>query len=367
MTTKNIKFCVIAFLLLFIFGACGKDEDDPNPVDDDIIMKYSGSGSEGDLITFDINHTTESYTIHNETTGNTDNGNYDVITSSDLSGIYNVNIGSNTFYAVELDDRLIAANFPTGNPENNISFGVSASIDNNGNEDNIVGDYIYIVMDNHGIMNDTAIKEWGLLNIKSDHTWLKQNYASNTGNGTVTEQQPENFVGNLPITTGDESGGWSINGANKERLNVTIDGASIVLTGYAYATANEAAFLLDLGTGNGFLIGLKITNNSSFSSIAGDYKFVNVWDNGFGAGNYSVTNTGMVSWVHNGSEGNTSGNFQLTQCANSIKNVYYCNSVDLGNNYFEKLYCVIIGDIIVHFGFDNANGDFAQYGIGARL
>lgn len=362
---KTIAILLSATAL--VFSSCKKDDPDIDPPVVDEITNYSGSGSEGDLITFDINQTDQTYTINNETTGQEDEGRYEVMDTPGLEGIYSVTIGSDEFYAVELDDKIIAANFPTGNPLNTISFGVSSALDNSGNTNNIAGDYTFIIMDNEGIMGDPSIKEWGVISINSNGTWIKQSFASNTGDGSIPEMNPESYSGQLPLSTGDGSGSWAVNGTNKERLDVTIDGTSDALSGYVYADANEAAFLLDLGTGNGFLIGLKITDNSSFSSITGDYKFVNVWDNGFGAGNYSISSSGDVDWVHQGSDGPSSGTFELTKCGNAFSNVYYSPSVQLEDTYFEKLYCVIVGDIIIHFGFDNSNGDFAQYGIGARI
>lgn len=366
MKTKYLIFT--ALIIVLIISGCKKEsDDDPEiPKSENIINDYSGSGSEGDLITFSINQTNNSYSIVNETTSVSDNGTYSVMNDSNFNGIYKVNIGTSDFYAVELSDKILAANFPTGNPNNNISFGVSSELDNTSNISNIKGDYVFMVMDNNGIMSDPTIKEWGILTL-NDSTWFKKNFATNTGDGSVTEMSPDLYTGSLPLTSGDESGKWNVDGTNKERLNVTIDGIPVNLSGYVYATASEASFVLDLGTGNGFLLGLKITNSISFSDIQGDYKFVNVWDNGFGAGNYSINSTGYVNWYHDGSDGATTGNFQLTQCSNIFKNVFYVKNTLIDTAYYEDIYCVIIGDIIMHFSFDASNGNFAQYGTGGRI
>lgn len=355
-------------MALFIFlAACDNDDDDnDNPDPATVYKEYSGSGSEGDLLSFEINHTDQTYIVYNETTGEEDNGSYTIMEGGNMDGIYQVSADGDQFYAVELTDKILAANFPTGNPNNTISFGVSAALDNTGNTGNIAGEYIFMVMDNTGLMGDAYIKEWGILSVNANNTWLKTNYATNTGDGSIPEMSPEQYTGSLPLTAGDESGTWQVNGDNAEQLDVVIDGAGIELTGYIYATASEAAFVLDLGTGNGFLLGLKVTG-SSFASVAGDYKFINVWDNGLGAGNYSIDESGMVNWYHNGSDGGSSGSFQLTQCSNVFTNVFYCENVQMEQDYYEKLYCVIVGDIIMHFSFDNDNGNFAQYGAGARL
>jgi hypothetical protein len=366
---KTLFYTTLTALILALrLNACKKEED---AMDDskqnEIKHLYSGSGSHGDLITFNINSTLNTYTVDNETTGNQSTGSYSTLTDPNLKGIYNVTAGTDQFYAVELTDKIIAANFPTGNPLNTISFGVSSLFDNSNNTSSISGDYVFIVMDNTGIMNDATIKEWGILNVKNDNTWIKKNFATNTGDGSVTEMSPDLFTGSIPITTGDETGTWTVNGTHKERLVVKVTGSTTDLSGYVYATPNEAAFLLDLGTGNGFLLGLKIDATASLSSIAGDYKYINVWDNGQGAGNYSINSTGKVDWTHKGSDGSSSGTFQLTQCTNGFKNVFYAKKAQIETNYYEDIYCVIVGDIMMHFSFDESNGDFAQYGAGAKL
>ena len=362
---RTIKILTLLTLSLFIgITSCKKDDSDTTPKE---LKNYSGSGSNGDLITFEINHTDNTYSINNETTNKTENGSYTTMLDSSLNGIYKVNANGSDFYAIELNDKIIAANFPTGNPLNTISYGVSSKLDNTDNVSNIAGDYLFMTMSEEGIMDDPSIKQWGILNINSDKSWKKKDFATNTGDGSVTEMSPDLFTGALEITSSDETGTWEVDGTNKERLNVKVNGLTNDLTGYVYAGANEAAFLLDLGTGNGFLLALKITNNATINSIAGDYKFINVWQDGKGAGNYSINNSGLVNWIHKGSDGNGSGSFQLTQCNNVFKNVFYAKSVEIEPNYFEDIYCVIVGDMIMHFSFEDSNGDFAQYGTGARL
>lgn len=371
MQFNYLKLIILLMFTAILTGACDKKEEtEPEDENSGLIHEYSGSGAAGDLLTFTIDQSKNRYSIHNETTAVDANGNYTIMTDNNLSGVYKLNTGSLNYYAVELDEKIIATNFPSGNPDNNISFGVSSSIDNTGNTGYISGDYVYIVMNINGIMNNYLIKEWGILNIKENHSWIKQGYATNTGNGSIPVMLPEEYTGSLPITSGEATGSWVVNGTHKERLDVTVDGSPGSLAGYVYATYNEAAFLLDLGTGNGFLIGLKITDLSTFNTIAGNFKYINVWgtnNNGFGAGNFSINNSGHVNWTHQGNAGPSNGSFQLTQCSNVFRNIYYCDDVDLGGGYHEQLYCVISGNIILHFGFDNSNGNFAQYGIGARF
>ena len=157
-----------------------------------------------------------------------------------------------------------------------------------------------------------------------------------------------------------------IEGDNNELVEVTTD-AGDKLHGFAYAEERQSAFLIDLGTGNGFLIGVKISSNEFFGSIEGDYKFINVWDDGRGAGNYSISSSGKVNWTHTGSDGSSSGSFQLSQCTNALSNVFYCQKAKIDDDYYETMFLVVVQDMMLHFGFDESNGEFSQYGIGARL
>jgi len=369
MKTNYFKLLTLLMVIVALIGSCKKDEntdpDDNNNNDPtDVIKAYSGSGSKGDLITFSINQTNKTYSVHNETTGNDDNGTYTVKTG-DLNNIYEVTASGETFFAVELSDKIIAANFPTGNSENDISFGVSSSLSYLNNSANIIGDYTWIIMTNDEIDGSTANKVWGVMTVNSDGTWIKKNYKGGSGFSSNTGYlAPNDFSETLPLTSGDEQGTWEVNGTHEERLNVTINGVVGTLTGYVYGDANSSAFLLDLGTGNGFLLGVKNTN-TNISNIAGTYSFIDVARDGSkGAGNYVISSTGNVSWNHITTEGTgvDSGTFDFTQCPN-LKNVYYCE----GDEKLGNIYGVICGDIIIHFLFKKDDGSFSSYGAGGKI
>ena len=68
----------ITCIATICFSGCKKDGPDgpDGPDNNDKINTYSGSGSYGDLVTFDINQTTKSYTTRNETTGQSSSGTY---------------------------------------------------------------------------------------------------------------------------------------------------------------------------------------------------------------------------------------------------------------------------------------------------
>ncbi|MBN1188010.1 MAG: hypothetical protein JXB49_37390 [Bacteroidales bacterium] len=359
-------FWVLSMASILIIS-CNKD-DDNNGDDDtstDVINDYSGSGAKGDLITFAINQTQKTYTVHNETTNTDNEGTYSVM-SGNFNGIYKVTANSGTFFAVEVADEILAANFPTGNSDNNISFGVSSSLSYLNNSTNITGDYTWIIMCNKEIDGSTSNKEWGVMTVKSDGTWIKKNYKGGSGYVNPGYLSPDLFNETLPLASGDETGTWEVNGTHQERLNVSINGTSGTLTGYVYGDANSAAFLLDLGTGNGFLLGIKNTN-VTLSQIAGNYSFVDVWNTGYkGAGNYNINSSGSVTWNHvTTSDLQESGSFSLAQCS-YLKNTYYTNNASIGG-YNVSVYCVICGDLIMHFFFNNTDGGFIAYGAGGKI
>lgn len=332
-------------VVIVFLGSCKKDDDTkPNNNNNltDVIKNYSGSGSKGDLITFSMNHTNKTYTVHNETTGNDDNGTYTVKTGS-FNNIYQVTVHNETFFAVELSDKVLAANFPTGNSENDISFGVSSSLSYLNNSTNIIGDYTWIIMSNNEVDNSVFNKEWGVLSVKSNGTWIKKNYKGGVGE-TSGYLSPEDYSGSLPLTSGDESCTWAVNNIYQERLNVTVDGATGTLTGYVYGDANSSTLLLDLGTGDGFLLGIKNTN-ATISNIAGTYSFIDVAVDGTkGAGNYTILPTASVIWNIIDTDGNEDlSSFNITQC-NILKNTYYGTDDNFGD-----VYAVICGDITMYF------------------
>ena len=353
------RYIVLAVLPALALGlsACAADSDDGSPTDgggDPIVNHYAGSASEGDLVTFEIDKTNKTYVATNETTGGSSSGSYSTMTG-ELQGVYEVTADGDRFFAVELDDKILAANFPTGNAANDLSYGVSAEIDNNGKVAQIAGDYIWIRIANDEVNGSVLNKEWGALTVASDGNWYKRNYTGDAA--SPMDVDPE-----FPLTGGDESGTWTVDDANKERLVVTVDGSTETLTGFAYASQNEAAFLLDLGTGEGFMLGVE---NSSVSqaTIAGTYKFVDAWANGGrGAGNATIPASGDGTFYHKNDDGTiVSGTLTTITQSPYFSNTFECRATEIQ----ADLYLVVMGDIMLHFMFDD-NG-FVSYGAGAKL
>ena len=354
-----------------VFYGCKKDEETtpastppvlaPTP---EITNNYSGSASYGDLMTFEINQSKKTYKLHNETTGKSESGSY-VVNESKAKGLYAAKAGGESFYAVELDDKIIASNFPSGNSANQISFGVSSEIDNTGKEALIAGDYIYVRMGNVPINGSMAYKEWGIFTATTDGK-IHLNDAASGGSGDYDVIDPET-VDQIPnlfpkvASTADYSGAWSFHSSKKGHVNVTLDGATV--SGYAYVAGAESVFLIDLGTGKGFALAYKITS-STLSSIAGEYKFVDTWNDGtIGAGVYNIAAGGTVSYYHVDKKGTeSSSSFGPLKQLNQLSNVYvYYDAAEQ-----ETYYLIVTGDAIMHFIF-NDNGEFQSYGAGARI
>lgn len=364
-------FCSLAMASV-LFSACKKeddnnDTDNTTPTPTDTKRGYSGSASYGDLVTFEINQTQHTYSVHNETTGLNENGSYSIM-NGELNGIYKITNATSSFYAVELADKIIAANFPTGRTENNMSFGVSSSINNIGNESNIAGSYIYMHFVDDAVNGNVRNKEWGIVSINANGTMKVQPYATN-GTGSMTTLGPEDFNASLPLTTSLLDGTWNVNGTNHERLNASItQQPGSAFTGFANTSASAPVFLLDMGTGNGFLIGLKI-NTSSLTQVAGLYKFVGVVADGSRiANNVTINTNGTGNVVITNAAGSLEYESlaNITQCPN-LPNVYFADHLSgTPATVTGKLYAVISGDVAMYFIFDN-QGFFNAYGAGAKM
>lgn len=352
----------IGILMGLLFFSCSSDESSDKST-------YKGSASHGDLVTFEIDKTNKSYEVSNHTTGQNENGSYTIMDGV-LNGIYKITVGNDNFYAVELDDKVIAANFPTGNAENNISFGISSSINNVGKESQIVGDYIYIHFSNDAINGNVRNKEWGIVSVLSSGTLYIKPFATggDPGQNGLTPLEPETFDLALPLTSGDLQGSWSVNGTEKVKLNVGIEGTQY--TGFSYTTQSSAVFMLDMGTGNGFILGLKISSSSTtLSQLAGTYKYVGVVADGSRlSGNAFVKSdgTGTCAIETDGILSDDEYFTGMTQCPN-LPNVLYANHFDpTYPTYQGKAYIVLAGDIMMYFIFDS-EGLFNAYGAGAKI
>ncbi len=351
-------------MLLGAYAAgCGSDDDNSGTS-----RAYSGSASAGDIVTFSINPSDNTYRVENSTTGRTETGSYTVMASDELSGIKKVTSGSKSFFAVELTDKVIAANFPTGNDNNDISFGVSSAFDNTGKESSFAGNYIWIHMSDKAINGSTDNREWGAMTLSEDGHWYKKNYASG-GSGSITVAAPEELTSPFPVTdtAADEKGTWAFSGTHQERVDVTVDGTDENLSGFAYIGTGTAVFLIDLGTGSGFLLAFQVPSTAlSLSDVAGSYKAVTVESDGtLGAINFTLNSSGSGTYYHINESGETSSG-ALSSFGNppSFGNLFHGQTT--GEDALN-VYLIFTGDIIMFFCFDQASGDFVIYGAGAKI
>lgn len=351
MKTTNYTLLFTAGLALTLFTGCSKDEGGDTETGTPAVNTYSGSASYGDLVTFSINKTDETYELSNETTGQNETGSFTTMTG-ELEGVYQVQADGQTFFGIELDDKVVVANFPSGNPNNELSFGVSSEIDNSSSATNIPGDYVYVKI---GDYLDSSPMEWGQFTLTpSGQLYMIQNPGGDIENDYV----------NYPITinTAFSIGTWSINGEKKERVDVVIDGETF--SGYAYAAGNTAVFLIDLGYGQGSAIAYKVT---SAGDVAGDYKYVDFWTDGDNeAGNYTINADGTGSFSYtDGTSVNGPVVFPSAfyQANSAMPNVFGMDNYDGEGSY---IYMVVTGEVIMHFIFD-ANDQFMSYGAGAKI
>lgn len=350
-----MKKLLFLALMAFSIVSCDKDDDtedvtpnEPTPIEP-VVNNYSGSASYGDLVTFAINKDDQSYELVNETTQRTETGNY-TVKDGDLAGVYEVEANGSKFYGVELDDKIVVANFPSGNANNDLSFGVTSEIDNSSNLDVIAGNYVYVKL---GSYLSSSPMEWGQFTLTSTEISLTYFDA-----GEYIEDEALQY----PISSqADVTGTWAINGTKNDRIDVEIGGQSY--TGYVYAAGNTAVFLIDLGDGEGSIIAYK-AGSRSISSFAGDYKYVDFWQDGSkGAGNYTIGTDGSVSYSYSDGTSNEQLNNNLTPANSNIGNIYASYDYDgEGSN----LYIVVTGDVIMHFSFD-VNDEFDGYGAGAKI
>ena len=349
-------FFFIGLVLLMIAAGCAKNN---NPAF--ITNNYSGSGTSGDVLNFTVNESAGGYTIYNESDRRYDNGSF-TIYSNELKGLYKVFVSGAFYYAAEIQGQVFTGNFPTARLYNNLSFGVSQH-SNSTNTQNF-GNYVYLHIGKAAINGSTYNREWGILTILSNGTWFKQGYCNDTG--SLTSLMPDAYTGFVPPVNPADSGTWIINSQYPNRMIMTLMNSADSLTGFPCASDSGAIFVLDLGYGHGFLIGLKLLDGSQ-SPIKGNYGYVDVrYDATTGGGKFAINDTThSMSWwradsyakVRNGSLG------VLNQCA-VLRNVYFAKNIVFYGDTVD-FYSVVSGPYFMEFQF--RNNRFRSYGTGARL
>jgi hypothetical protein len=355
MKTTFCNFFFFMMILLIASAGCKK-----NTVSD-VINNYSGSGGKGDVISIMVDQTFGGYTIQNESLGKYDNGSYTVY-SNELKGLYKVFALGSFYYAVELSGQVVTGNFPTASSGNNLSYGVS-KLSNSANA-NVAGDYVFIHISNSQVNGSTLNKEWGILSIMADGTWMKQSYCNDTG--TVTRMMPDEYSGPLPIISAPDSGTWTVNSLFHERLIMAQKNSNDSLTGFTFASDSGAVFVMDMGYNKGFLIGCKVLQGAQ-NTIKGNYGYADVrYDGTTGGGKYTINDSSHnVNWWRADSYAKVrNGVFGILNQCNILKNVYYCKNVVIYGDTVN-FYTAVSGPYLLEFQF--MNNKFRSYGTGARL
>lgn len=359
MKTQRIIFTSI-FVLAFIAALAGCGSSNKKGGQDNI-KTYSGSASFGDILTFSINSSSKVYEIRNETTHVTESHTYTDSNDPNLSGVKEVNYSGKTYYAVELDGKIIVTNFPSGRPDSKLCFGVSSVLDNSGRTAQFAGNYTWIQLREDS--NDPGGRSWGPLTNHADGTYNMDIFFSKND---LPDAKMNLFQ--MTNSTCTDYGTWVSNGTHKERVDVHSNSTTFPenerdYTGFAYVSADSTVYLMDLGEGNGFMLGIK--NPSSHyteDQIAGTYKFVDVNNNGIGgAGTFAIDSSGNGAFYHIDQSGTkNSGSLGAIQPCPGLNNAFYYSTPDY------KVYLIFTGSIIaeITFGLD---GTFISYGAGAKI
>lgn len=340
----------------------------------DVIRKYSGSGSKGDWLTLDVNDTKKEYLVENETTKKKDSGSF-VLKTGKYEGVYEITTSKKKkFFAVEAAEKVLIANMPTGNEENDISFTVTSSKGYKENISQFAGDYIWVIMSPED-EESKGSKEWGFVTMKSDGTYSVKEYKTGKPKNESENSKyvtPADYKGSTTVDkkNADFSGNWKVNEKYPERLilSITEGGETENMTGYMYMDEKSSAFVFDLNEGNGFLLGWKISS-PKLSDVVGRYSFIDTWaDDAKGAGNYTINAEGKVRLDYISSDGTEqNAEFELDQ-SEELDNVFY-SDMDMGEGEEGqvRVYFFLTGDLMMHFMFSRSDSQFISYGAGARL
>jgi len=366
---------ILAFSILvtFVFSCKKKEEPKPEPTPTpDVMYNYSGSGSRGDLIRVETDQTIKNFYTYNETLGLSISGNYTVLTDT-LNGIGKISYNNSNYYAVELPEKIIATNFPSGDLNNTFTFGVSSSFDNSNRLNYFYGSYFYLHVSSQPVNGSSYNREWGIISLLQNGNIIIKKYAT-AGTGSMDVLLPEAYNSTLPIDTGELMGTWAVNTNNKERFNVIFNSNPYkTYTGFGYADNNQSCFVLDMGQGYGLLLGFKIQNITSYE-IPGNYKYIKTFSDNYNGGKYAGAakiSTSDTCWFYN-----LTGNKIYKDYATSINQGTVLNNVfnaSVKTNYqgidvFEKVYFIICGQMFFSFSLrPDQNNNYVSCSAGAEL
>jgi len=349
-------FLFFMLVVLLAAGGCKKTDNQTQ-----IIYFYTGSGAAGDVIDFTVNQSGLGYSIYNETYKQYDNG-YFTTYSGELNGLYKIFARGSFYYGVELPGQVFGGCFPTARTENSLSYGVS--LQTNTSNPLISGNYVYLRISNAAINGSTVNREWGILSILPNGTWMKQGYCN--APGILPMLMPDEYTGPVPPLNMADSGTWIVDTVSPGRFQMTRLNKTDTVSGFPFATDSGAVFVMDLGFRKGFLFGLKLLDGN-INTMKGSYGYADVqYDASTGGGKFAVSDSSQaLDWWRGNAYGKiTNGLFGGVNQAGVLKNVFFAKNVDL-NGETVDFYSVVSGPFFMEFQFRQNN--FRSYGIGARL
>jgi len=353
----NLKYtCLISVALLLAFTSCKKKDDNSS-----VSYYYAGSSTAGDVTSFNVNETVMAYTVFNESNRRYDNGSF-TIYDNELKGLYKVYAYGAFYYAVENKGQVFTGNFPTARLGNNLSFGVSQYA--NATDPRIAGDYVYFHVSKAAVNGSTYNREWGILSMLPGGTWRKQAYCNDTG--SIPKLMPDEYTGPVPPVNQADSGTWTVSPLYPNRLHMTQWHSVDSITGFPYAGDSGCVFVMDMGFGHGFLVGLKLLG-AGLDKIKGNYGFADFRINGGNGGGKITVNdsTHNVEWWRGDSFGKVrSGVFGVLNQCSVLKNVFFTKNIVFDGDTVDY-YAVVSGPYFMEFQFGSKG--FRSCGTGARL
>lgn len=357
----KIKFCFIEICLLagtILFCRCTKDEkkdDKTNPTPPPVTQeknKYTVAASYGDIISYELNNTSKTYTYSNETTGQSGSGSYVVSSNSNLTGIYEISSGGNTYYAIELAKKIMATTVPSGRTENKLCFGITAdqNLATSYTTSDLSGKYLFL---DYGAFDDGNVLGGYQLNENGTFSW---NYAPHD----VALFNPNTHF------TGLGSGTWSISSSDASRISYTENNQT-----FQGSILPGKLMLIDNGMGNGFTVGIKYPETHiTQASIAGTYRYLDIMSNGeIGVGWYSLPASGQTInyyYKYNGSSGEGTGSLNTFVSIPQINNVFKATDVQ-GSETYDVYFMVLPGEVMLYFCLEVNAMNLISYGIGAKI
>jgi hypothetical protein len=336
---------------LVMATSCKKDDDEDDNQDDppvENISHYLLTGSYGDLITYTIDEINLTYSYVNETTGATGSGTYFMSADPNLSGVYEISSGGETFYTILLADKFMVTSVPSGRPENKLCFGVSSDLDlTTYNTSDLSGKYLYVWYND---FNDST--DWGGYELLQNGTYT-YNFGTN---------YPEDWNDAVQFS-GAGGGNWSISGTNNSRITFSEGG-----TDYVGTVLPGKLMLMDDGVGNGFTLGLKYPDlHSSQEQVSGTYRFLDITTSGeTGVGYYTIPAMGTAVNYYYRYTGGTQGSgiAGFFGAVPEVKSMFKASET-IDDITYTTYFVILPGEIMMHYCIDSAN--VISYGIGARI